>query len=48
MVVITADALPGTRRQLMEAGAYAYLNKPIDIKQFLSTVHPLLEKEIIR
>ena len=48
VVVITADALPGTRRQLMEAGAYAYLNKPIDIKQFLSTVHPLLEKEIIR
>ena len=48
VVIITADALPGTRRQLLEAGAYAYLNKPIDIKQFLSTIHPLLEREIIQ
>jgi CheY-like chemotaxis protein len=48
VVVITADALPGTRRQLLEAGAYAYLNKPIDIKQFLSTIHPLLERDIIQ
>jgi PAS domain S-box-containing protein len=48
VVVITADALPGTRRQLLEAGAYAYLNKPIDIKQFLTTIHPLLEREILQ
>ena len=46
VVVITADALPGTQRQAMETGACAYLSKPIDVQQFLAVVNPLLERSV--
>lgn len=36
VVVISADALPQTQERLKALGAYGYLTKPIDVKNFLS------------
>jgi CheY-like chemotaxis protein len=33
--VISADATPGQRRRLLQAGAAGYLTKPIDVRQLL-------------
>lgn len=43
VIVLTADALPGTRGQVLEAGALDCLLKPVNVSQFLDTVRPILE-----
>lgn len=42
VVVISADATPNQRSRLIELGAYAYLTKPLDIRQFLKVMQNLL------
>jgi signal transduction histidine kinase/CheY-like chemotaxis protein len=43
VIMITADATPGQGQRLLDAGAAAYLTKPIEIKQFLSIVDETLK-----
>jgi CheY-like chemotaxis protein len=38
IVVLSADATAGRRARLMEAGAFAYLTKPLDVKKFFELV----------
>ncbi len=38
MVVVSSDALPRTREELLEAGAAAFLTKPIDVRELLTTI----------
>jgi PAS domain S-box-containing protein len=45
VVVISADATPGRIDRLMEAGARAYLTKPLDVDQFLDVVDGILARE---
>lgn len=42
VVVISADASPGQVRRLQEAGAAAYVTKPLDVGDFLATVDAFL------
>ncbi|MGI9180792.1 MAG: PAS domain S-box protein [Longimicrobiaceae bacterium] len=42
VVVITADAMPGRIKQLMQEGVKAYLTKPLDVDEFLDTVDGIL------
>jgi CheY-like chemotaxis protein len=44
VVVLTADALPGTEAQVREAGAVGCLSKPIDVRKFLDTITSILEQ----
>jgi CheY-like chemotaxis protein len=39
VIVLSADASPNQVTRLLEAGAYAYLTKPLDIALLLETVH---------
>jgi signal transduction histidine kinase/ActR/RegA family two-component response regulator len=43
VVVLTADALPGTEAQVLAAGAAACLSKPVDVPTFLATITSILE-----
>jgi PAS domain S-box-containing protein len=43
VIVLSADATPGQKTKLMEAGAFAYLTKPLDVKKFFE----LLDRAII-
>jgi PAS domain S-box-containing protein len=45
VVVISADATPGTIQRLMVAGARAYVPKPLDVELFLKTVDEILQAE---
>lgn len=47
VVVLTADALPSTEHQMLEAGAVAFMRKPINVKALMATVRPILEKDPI-
>jgi len=38
VIVLSADATQGQIRRLLDAGAYEYLTKPVDIPRFLETV----------
>jgi PAS domain S-box-containing protein len=38
VVVLSADATAGRRSRLMEAGALAYLTKPLDVKKFYDVI----------
>ena len=38
VVVVSADATKTKRTRLMEAGAFAYLTKPLDVAEFLATL----------
>jgi hypothetical protein len=38
VVVISADATPGTIERMLRAGAAAYLTKPLDISNLLEVV----------
>jgi CheY-like chemotaxis protein len=38
VIVISADATRQQIDRLMEAGAYCYLTKPLDVPEFLSTL----------
>jgi two-component system sensor histidine kinase/response regulator len=42
IVIISADATAGQIERLMEAGAYTYLTKPLDIKRFLEVLDEIL------
>jgi CheY-like chemotaxis protein len=42
VVVLSADARPSTAARLRDAGAVAYLTKPLDVKQFLATLQAIL------
>ncbi len=46
VVMVSADATPGEIRRLLEAGAEAYLTKPLDVRQFLDVVDRLLAGEV--
>jgi PAS domain S-box-containing protein len=43
VVVITADAMPGTGPAMIAAGADAYLTKPLDLDAFIETIDRLLD-----
>ncbi|CAA9316480.1 MAG: hypothetical protein AVDCRST_MAG89-1429, partial [uncultured Gemmatimonadetes bacterium] len=38
VIIISADATPGTVERLLQAGANGYLTKPLDVDDFLATV----------
>ena len=42
VVVISADAIGSQVERLMQAGAYAYLTKPLDVREFLKVVREAL------
>ena len=42
VVVLSADATPGTARGLLDAGATEYMTKPIDVPRFLQLVGGIL------
>jgi CheY-like chemotaxis protein len=43
VVVISADATPNQIDRLLDAGAKAYLTKPLDVNEFLATVARFIE-----
>src|SRR5207245_8902728 len=43
VVVISADATPGLIEQLLAAGAWQYLTKPLDMKRFLALLDEALK-----
>ncbi len=45
VMVLSADATPGHIARLRDAGARAYLTKPLDVKQFLATLEEILHGE---
>jgi two-component system sensor histidine kinase BarA len=45
IVALTADAVPKTRQEVLDSGMSGFLLKPIDTKQLLSTILPLLGLE---
>jgi CheY-like chemotaxis protein len=44
VVIVSADATPGQVERLKEAGAFAYLTKPLDVHSFLDLVDETLER----
>jgi CheY-like chemotaxis protein len=44
VVVISADAMQGSVQKLLQSGARAYLTKPLEVDQFLDTVHRFLDE----
>jgi CheY-like chemotaxis protein len=42
VVVLTADPVPGTEKQVCDAGALACVSKPIDVPQFLETIRQIV------
>jgi CheY-like chemotaxis protein/nitrogen-specific signal transduction histidine kinase len=45
VAILSADALPSTIERLRDAGAAAYLTKPIDVRQLLNFLHDILAPE---
>ncbi len=45
VVVLSADASPGQVRRLLDAGARAYLTKPMDVRELLRIVDETLSEE---
>jgi CheY-like chemotaxis protein len=45
VVMITADASPGQAALFLDAGARAYLTKPLDLKEFLELTDSILREE---
>ncbi|RZA23526.1 MAG: PAS domain-containing protein [Proteobacteria bacterium] len=45
LVMLSADATPGQVQRLLDAGAQAYLTKPIDVREFYRTVDRLLDSD---
>jgi CheY-like chemotaxis protein len=48
VIMITADATAGQAARLIEAGARAYLTKPLDVKQFLTLIDEFLMASEVR
>ena len=48
VVVVSADATPSTLARLRQAGADAYLTKPLDVDEFLAVVERFLPRAAIR
>ncbi|MCU1363188.1 MAG: sensor protein [Acidimicrobiaceae bacterium] len=46
VVVISAEATPGQVQRLMNAGALAYLTKPIDVNELLKIIDQCIESEV--
>ena len=46
IVALTADAVPATRKEVVEAGMDGYLLKPIDTTQLWNVIFPLLGKPV--
>lgn len=46
VVMITADASPGQAKRLIDAGAFDYLTKPIDVQRFFKVIDKALEVEV--
>jgi CheY-like chemotaxis protein len=44
VIVLTADATPKRRRELADAGAVAYLTKPVDLSQLFTALEMALER----
>ena len=44
VVVLSADATERQMERLMEAGATAYITKPIDVSKFISAIDEILAK----
>jgi len=42
VVMLSAEATPGYAQRLVDAGAYAYLTKPLDVRQFMTIVDELV------
>jgi PAS domain S-box-containing protein len=42
VVIVSADATEGHIRRLLDAGAHAYLTKPLDVRQFLDVLDGVL------
>ena len=45
IVAVTANAMKGDDRKILEAGADIYISKPINIQELLHTVEYLIHKE---
>ena len=46
IVALTADAVPATRKEVLDAGMDGYLLKPIDTTQLWNVIYPLLGKPV--
>lgn len=46
IVAVTANAMKGDDRKILEAGADIYISKPINIQELLQTIECLIPKEI--
>ncbi|CAN5684466.1 hypothetical protein BH23GEM5_BH23GEM5_03390 [soil metagenome] len=44
VIIISADATPGTVERLLQEGADGYLTKPLDVDQFLGTIQTMLNQ----
>lgn len=44
VIIISADATPGTVERLLQAGADGYLTKPLDVDQFLDRIKTTLNQ----
>ena len=45
VVIVSADASPGQAQRLLDAGARAYLTKPLDIQKLLAVVDESVHRE---
>jgi two-component system cell cycle response regulator DivK len=43
VVAVTAQAMAGDREKCLEAGAVAYLSKPVDVDEMLAVIHKHLK-----
>ena len=43
VIVLTADATPKRRRELIAAGAVAYLTKPVDLSELFTALELALD-----